>query len=148
MRRFARVVLLSDALATPYALSRESEKSPALRFAHYLLRQTSAFQGLAPLTDVAHLSGDSNAFADALSNTIGARSTLQLCALISLSGSLLYAFADAVSRQLWSRLRALARQTRVRLSSVPVPDEALRIFSECLRFAQQLPPRPPPESDG
>ena len=35
----------------------------------------------------------------ALSNTIGARSTLQLCALISLSGSLLYAFADAVT--LW-----------------------------------------------
>ena len=112
VRRFARVVLLSDALATPYALSRESEKSPALRFAHYLLRQTSAFQSLAPLTDVAHLSGDANAF------------------------------ADAASRQLWSRLRALARQTRVRLSSVPVPDEALRIFYECLRFVQQLPPRP------
>jgi len=120
--RFSRVVLLSDAIATPYALSRESEKSPLLRFAHYLLRQTEAFQRLAPLIDVAHLGGDKNVF------------------------------ADYVSRQKWAGLQTLARQIRVRLSEVVLPAEARQLLHEVTKFALALdkgpqkmlaaPPRP------
>jgi len=108
LQRFSRVVFLSDAISTPYALSRESEKSPLLRFAHRLLRQTEAFSDLAPRASVAHLSGDANAF------------------------------SDAVSRALWPRLTALARQLRLRLTPVDLPDEASRIFERCLGLCRQL----------
>jgi len=102
--RFARVVILSDAIATPYALSRESEKSPALRFAHYLLRQTAAFQTLAPRSVVAHLGGDK------------------------------MVLADAVSRQLMDRLHNLGKQLRLRLTELPLPPEALELYHEVMRF--------------
>ena len=107
VRRFARVVFLSDAISTPYALSRESEKSPVLRLAHFLLRQTKAHKELAALVEVAHLGGDRNAL------------------------------ADAVSRNHQGLLQALARQLRIRLTSLPLPDEASRIFYECWRFCNE-----------
>ncbi|EOD22662.1 hypothetical protein EMIHUDRAFT_116600 [Emiliania huxleyi CCMP1516] len=94
LQRFPRVVFLSDAISTPYALSRESERSPLLRFAHRLLRQTEAFGDLAPRASVAHLSEDANAF------------------------------SDAVSRALWPRLDALARQLGLRLTPMDLPEEA------------------------
>ena len=108
LQRFPRVVFLSDAISTPYALSRESERSPLLRFAHRLLRQTEAFGDLAPRASVAHLSGDANAF------------------------------SDAVSRALWPRLDALARQLGLRLTPMDLPDEASRIFDRCLELCRRL----------
>ena len=110
LQRFPRVVFLSDAISTPYALSRESERSPLLRFAHRLLRQTEgeAFGDLAPRASVAHLSGDANAF------------------------------SDAVSRALWPRLDALARQLGLRLTPMDLPEEASRIFDRCLELCRRL----------
>ena len=62
-----RVVFLSDALATPYALTRQSERSPMLQLAHHALLADPQFQEIAEVAECAHLQGDCNAFSDAVS---------------------------------------------------------------------------------
>ena len=62
-----RVVLLSDALATPYALTQHSQHSTALMIAHQALLADALFTETAELAECAHLSGDCNAFSDAVS---------------------------------------------------------------------------------
>ena len=53
--------------------------------------------------------------------------------------------SDAVSRALWDRLDALARQLRLRLTRLPLCGEATRIFDECLTFCRKARAGPPRE---
>lgn len=113
---FSRVVLHSDALATPFRLTRGRGSSPTLQFAHYLLRLTDEFQKLAPMAEVAHLGGDKNVL------------------------------ADAVSRAMWSTLRQLAIQIRIRLTELEVPVAARLLLERVLAFEMRRlqQPRAPP----
>ena len=112
VRHFERVVLLSDALATPYRLTLGRGKSATLAYAHYLLRMTEEFQLLAPLAECAHLGGDRNLF------------------------------ADAVSRAWWSQLRQLAVQARIRLTELQLLPEARLLFERVLAFEMRRLGRP------
>eukprot|EP00965_Chrysotila_dentata_P030884 1028913-Pleurochrysis_carterae.AAC.1 len=86
-----RVVFLSDALATPYVLSRRHPRSSVLHFALELLLKDSEYLHAASFSEVAHLSGDCNAA------------------------------AGAVSRGEWDRFRALCAQIHVRPLRLDLP---------------------------
>eukprot|EP00965_Chrysotila_dentata_P175437 5791107-Pleurochrysis_carterae.AAC.1 len=62
-----QALLLSDALATPHVLARRSARSPVLRFVLQRLLRNANYARVAVATDIAHISGDANAAADAVS---------------------------------------------------------------------------------
>ena len=103
----ARVLLLSDALATPYALTRQSEHSPMMMVAHHALMADPQFQATAQRADCGHLSGDSNAF------------------------------SDAVSRAEWRRFFDLCRSTGVRTQQLAVPERARRLVQRVVDAARE-----------
>uniref|UniRef100_A0A7S0PZB5 Uncharacterized protein n=1 Tax=Coccolithus braarudii TaxID=221442 RepID=A0A7S0PZB5_9EUKA len=70
---FRRVVLMSDALATPYTLSRHKPRSATLRHALACLLDDATYKSVAEIADVAQLFGDGNPAADAVSRNETAR---------------------------------------------------------------------------
>ena len=94
-----RVVLLSDALATPYALTQHSQHSTALMITHQALLADALFAETAELAECAHLSGDCNAF------------------------------SDAVSRGEWPRFMDLCRSVGVTAMQLPVPPRVIALVS-------------------
>jgi hypothetical protein len=101
-----RVLLQSDALATPYVLSRHKTSSASLGLAHHLLLQQPAYRDLAWVADIAHLFGDCNPF------------------------------SDAVSRSLWDRFAALCRSVGIRPVQVETPPQLLAIIQKLLTAAK------------
>ena len=89
------VVMQSDALATPYVLTRHRTSSDNLAAAHHLLLRCRAYNQMALRASIGHLFGDANPF------------------------------ADAVSRALWDRFFALCRATGVRPVRVETPAELI-----------------------
>ena len=67
LRGAGRIVLLSDALATPYTLARQRAKSHMLVYAHRRLLASEAFVEVADRAEIAHLSGDCNPLSDSAS---------------------------------------------------------------------------------
>ena len=102
-----RVVLLSDALATPYALTRQKEKSPMLQLAHHALLADPQFQQVAKKAECAHLQGDCNPF------------------------------ADAISRAELERFQNLCKATGVKPKELPVPETAHRLLQRILELARE-----------
>jgi hypothetical protein len=99
-------VLQSDALATPYALARQSERAEMLQLVHHLLLADPDFQALAQVAKIAHLSGDCNPF------------------------------SDAVSRGEWDRFYALCRAVGVVPRQLAVPQRAHELVQKALLLAQ------------
>ena len=116
-----RVVLQSDALATPYSLTRHSEKSAILMEAHRELLADEDYCRVAERAEVAHLQGDCNPF------------------------------ADAVSRGDWPRFFELCRVSGIVPQEVKVPPKVYQLLYRVLRAAVRrgVPVRPstyrPPE---
>ena len=103
----SRVVLLSDALATPYALTRQSERSTMLMLAHHALLADPQFQEVADVAECAHLQGDCNPF------------------------------SDAVSRAEWQRFFALCRAVGVTPRELPVPARVHRLLQRVVDLARE-----------
>ena len=101
------ITLLSDALATPYALTRQSERSPMLVMAHHALLADPQFAAVAEVADCGHLSGDCNPF------------------------------SDAVSRAEWRRFFALCRAAGVRPREVAVPERVHLLLRRVVDLARE-----------
>jgi hypothetical protein len=82
------VVLQSDALATPYVLAKHKSRSANLGFAHRALLDSPDYRDVAWLAKIAHLFGDCNPFADAISRALHARFAA-LCRAINVRPTLL-----------------------------------------------------------
>ena len=93
-----RIILQSDALATPFVLSRHGAHSPMLMLAHHHLLRDDRYAAVAANADIQHLDGDSNPF------------------------------ADSVSRALWQRFQLLCRAANIQPVQVPVPQHALALL--------------------
>ena len=76
-----RVLLRSDALATPAVLSRHSAKSPALRAVHERLLANRKFNEVAEKAEICHLFGEANLASDSASRG-RVELVQQLCRLI------------------------------------------------------------------
>ena len=98
LRHAQRIRLQSDALATPFVLSRHSARSAMLQLAHHELLQDASYSAVAANADVQHLDGDNNPF------------------------------SDSVSRALWPRFQLLCRAANIRPVQVPVPAHALALL--------------------
>lgn len=116
----ARMLQVADATAAFYTLTKESERSEVLMYAHHALLDNYEFVRAAEKADLTHGAGDAN-----------------------IAG-------DAASRSEWARLNALAAALRVRLSRVPLPTTCLSIYHDVLDFARsrgvrvKASRRPPP----
>jgi hypothetical protein len=98
LRHAQRIRLQSDALATPYVLSRHRARSPMLQFAHHQLLQDPRYEAVADNAEIQHLDGDDNPF------------------------------SDSVSRALWPRFQLLCRAANIQPVHVPVPAHALALL--------------------
>jgi hypothetical protein len=67
LRHAQRIRLQSDALATPFVLSRHRARSPMLQFAHHELLKDQHYRAVATNADIQHLDGDDNPFSDSVS---------------------------------------------------------------------------------
>ena len=103
----ARVLLQSDALATPYVLAEDSDRSEVLRYAHRRALSSPRYRKVAAIAEICQLYGDGN---DA---------------------------GDAVSRSLHTRFRELCRVLRVKPVELGLRDELRDIYNDVLSFAQQ-----------
>lgn len=101
-----QIVLQSDALATPYILSRHKAKSEMLALTHHALLANPTFADVAQRAMIAHLSGDCNPF------------------------------ADAISRALWERFYALCRVISVRPVEVAPPPALIKIIEGLVEVAK------------
>lgn len=72
------VRLLSDALATPYVLTRHRARSPVLAYIHRALLRDPSFSALAEVAEIAHVWGDANCAADYASR-LKTEELAQLC---------------------------------------------------------------------
>lgn len=122
LQRQRQVVLLSDALATPFTLTRQSARSPMLSFAHQQLLSNESFNAVAAVSKCGHLAGDSNVA------------------------------SDACSRWNMEVLSQVCAQWGISAERVTVPEEAVAIFDSVLLYAinrgvqlrgQTYVPRPP-----
>ena len=100
------VVLQSDALATPYVLTRHKSRSLNLAKAHHLLLRERAFCDMAWRASIAHLFGDCNPF------------------------------SDAISRSLWRRFYALCSSVGVRPVHVKTPPRLVVIIETLVAYAR------------
>ena len=105
LRECRRITLLSDALATPFILSRHRARSSALSAIHRDLLSSHAFQRVAERAEIAHFAGISNVA------------------------------ADACSRWNMPVLRQLCVQIGVTPTRVEIPPEALRIVYDAVQRA-------------
>ena len=103
-----RVRLQSDALATPFVLSRHRAHSPMLSLAHHLFLRNKRYNDVAAVADVQHIGGDTNVF------------------------------GDAVSRNLLERFRLLCRAANIRPLQIQVPEAALDILHTLARTARAI----------
>jgi hypothetical protein len=100
------VHLQSDALATPYVLTKHKTRSANLAVAHDLLLAQPAYQRVAHNASIAHLYGDCNVM------------------------------SDAISRSLWKRYFALCDAMRVTPIRVPTPQALLTIIDQLVTAAK------------
>ena len=102
LKHAQRVRLQSDALATPFVLSRHRAHSPTLMLAHHELLQDDRYVSVAANAEVQHLGGDMNPY------------------------------SDSVSRALWQRFQLLCRASNIQPVQVRVPQRAhdllLRVY--------------------
>ena len=103
-----RIRLQSDALATPFVLSRHRAHSPMLSLAHHLFLRNKRYNDVAAVADVQHIGGDTNVF------------------------------GDAVSRNLLERFRLLCRAANIRPLRIQVPEAALDILHTLARTARAI----------
>ena len=106
LRHAQRIRLQSDALATPFVLSRQRARSPMLQYAHHQLLQDPRYKTVADNADIQHLDGDSNPF------------------------------SDSVSRALWPRFQLLCRAASIQPVHVPVPAHALALLQRVADMAR------------
>jgi hypothetical protein len=109
-----RLSLGADALATPYTLVRETEKSAMLTAAHHALLNNDTFVLASKQADLGHLRGDAN--------LVG----------------------DTISRGKWILFARLCRDLRIRPNQLHLPPSCLRILSSVLQTARDrgIPLRP------
>ena len=105
LRSAKAVVAEVDSLATAYALTQQSSKSPLMVHVHNLLLADPSFDGLKQRLHVAHIYGDGNIM------------------------------ADAASRGMPDVLKAVAAQLNVKLTKVEVPVAARRILTSVADYA-------------
>ena len=112
----ARLTLGADALATPYALSTDSERSEMLIETHHALLECNEYSRVAPLIQIGHLRGDANLA------------------------------SDAVSRNLRKVVALLSKNLRLRLNNLPVPRACHDVLARVLAYAETrgVPVRPNP----
>ena len=101
-----RLVLLSDALATPYVLRYARQRSAMLMAAHHELLAEPLFECVARSASIGAISGDCNAF------------------------------SDAISRAEWERLQLLAQVLGIKLTKVQVPNRLQLIVDRLVHVAQ------------
>ena len=106
LRHAQRIRLQSDALATPFVLSRQRARSPMLQYAHHQLLQDPRYKAVADNADIQHLDGDSNPF------------------------------SDSVSRALWPRFQLLCRAAGIQPVHVPVPAHARALLQRVADMAR------------
>jgi hypothetical protein len=106
LRHAQRIRLQSDALATPFVLSRHRAHSPMLQLAHHRLLQDDEYAAVALNAEIQHLGGDMNPF------------------------------SDAVSRNLMDRFRLLCRAANVQPVQVQVPKRALDLLRQVVDAAR------------
>ena len=113
---YAHLTLGADALATPYALTQDSQSSEMLVETHHALLDSSEFNQVAPMIGIGHLRGDANLA------------------------------SDAVSRAEIEVLARLAKNLRTRLTQLPFPASCQAILDRVLAYAvargQQVRPNP------
>jgi hypothetical protein len=107
LRHAERIRLQSDALATPFVLSRHRARSPMLQFAHHQLLKDPRYEAVADNAEIQHLDGDDNPF------------------------------SDSVSRALWPRFQLLCRAANIQPVHVPVPAHALALLRRVADMARQ-----------
>ena len=112
----ARLTLGADALATPYALATDSERSEMLIETHHALLERNEYNRVAPLIQIGHLRGDANLA------------------------------SDAVSRNLREVMALLSKNLRLRLVNLPVPRACHDVLARVLAYAEArgVPVRPNP----
>ena len=102
-----RVRLQSDALATPFVLSRHRAHSPTLMIAHHALLQDDQYLAVAANAEVQHIGGDMNPY------------------------------SDSVSRALWQRFQLLCRASNIQPVQIQVPQRAHDLLRRVYLVAQQ-----------
>ena len=107
LRHAQRIRLQSDALATPFVLSRHRAHSPMLQLAHHKLLQDAEYAAVASNAEIQHLGGDMNPF------------------------------SDAVSRNLQDRFRLLCRAANIQPVRVQVPERAHNLLCEIVDTARR-----------
>ena len=107
LRHAQRIRLQSDALATPFVLSRHRAHSPMLQLAHHRLLQDDEYAAVASNAEIQHLGGDMNPF------------------------------SDAVSRNLQDRFRLLCRAANIQPVRVQVPERAHNLLREIVDTARR-----------
>jgi hypothetical protein len=107
LRHAQRIRLQSDALATPFVLSRHRAHSPMLQLAHHRLLQDDEYAAVASNAEIQHLGGDMNPF------------------------------SDAVSRNLQDRFRLLCRAANIQPVRVQVPERAHNLLREIVNTARR-----------
>ena len=100
LRGHPRVLLLSDALATPYVLTRRA-RSNHLATIHEMLLADPSFAALARVADCAHVWGDANIAAD-LASRLKIDELTQLCRQLSVK--MVRVEPPAAALQLYARL--------------------------------------------
>lgn len=110
------LTLGADALATPYALTQDSESSEMLIETHHALLDCPEFDQVAPQINLGHLRGDANLA------------------------------SDAVSRAEREVLARLAKNLRTRLTELPTHPSCQRVLDRVLQYAVRrgVPVRPNP----
>ena len=108
LRHAQRIRLQSDALATPFVLSRHRARSPMLQFAHHELLKDQHYGAVATNADIQHLDGDDNPF------------------------------SDSVSRALWPRFDLLCRAANIQPMQVQVPAHALDLLRRVADTARHV----------
>jgi hypothetical protein len=96
----------SDALATPFVLTKHKTRSLNMATAHHLLLQQERYRNVARCASISHLFGDSNPF------------------------------SDAVSRSLWKRFFALCSAMKVTPVEVQAPQALTVIIEQLVAMAR------------
>ena len=108
LKHAQRVRLQSDALATPFVLSRHRPRSTMLQFAHHALLDDYHYQTVTANAEIQHLAGDCNPF------------------------------SDSVSRALWPRFQLLCRAANVQPVHVPIPAHAIALLHRVADTARHV----------
>ena len=105
--RDGMAVLRSDALNTPLVLAADAAKRPAMRITHAAILAQPAYVAASANLLVAHIFGDSNPM------------------------------ADAISRAEWARFAALCRASSIKPTKLEVPSSCRQLFRQVLQALRQ-----------